>query len=290
MDYSILTDEELRKLLFNEEDRLSRAAVDEFIRRGERMTPMIAEIVCDQLNWDEKFPRWWAVIHATYILGAIATEQTIIPLLRALRLADAFDCDWVTQEMPSILGRLGPAAVDPLKAMAADQTNGWFIRAVVMEGLTLIAWRNPALKKEISAFIDSIFSDTKTEPETKKFAGGTLLDFRDEEYKKKLLAFGREERKRKDENFFYPAHFFENDVLEAYSADGKYMGRYERDWLTFYDKEAIEERQKRWEEEDKKDSLNADDNGTITRTNTKIGRNEPCPCGSGKKYKKCCGG
>ncbi|MGQ9625221.1 MAG: PBPRA1643 family SWIM/SEC-C metal-binding motif protein [Candidatus Bathycorpusculaceae bacterium] len=22
---------------------------------------------------------------------------------------------------------------------------------------------------------------------------------------------------------------------------------------------------------------------------TKIGRNDPCPCGSGKKYKKCCG-
>ena len=22
----------------------------------------------------------------------------------------------------------------------------------------------------------------------------------------------------------------------------------------------------------------------------KVGRNEPCPCGSGKKYKKCCGG
>jgi len=22
---------------------------------------------------------------------------------------------------------------------------------------------------------------------------------------------------------------------------------------------------------------------------TKIGRNQPCPCGSGKKYKKCCG-
>ncbi|HMP81146.1 MAG TPA: SEC-C metal-binding domain-containing protein [Verrucomicrobiota bacterium] len=21
-----------------------------------------------------------------------------------------------------------------------------------------------------------------------------------------------------------------------------------------------------------------------------MGRNEPCPCGSGKKYKKCCGG
>ena len=25
------------------------------------------------------------------------------------------------------------------------------------------------------------------------------------------------------------------------------------------------------------------------RETPKIGRNEPCPCGSGKKYKKCCG-
>ena len=28
----------------------------------------------------------------------------------------------------------------------------------------------------------------------------------------------------------------------------------------------------------------------ITRKKEKIGRNSPCPCGSGKKYKKCCGG
>lgn len=27
----------------------------------------------------------------------------------------------------------------------------------------------------------------------------------------------------------------------------------------------------------------------IVRNEEKIGRNDPCPCGSGKKYKKCCG-
>jgi SWIM/SEC-C metal-binding protein len=26
-----------------------------------------------------------------------------------------------------------------------------------------------------------------------------------------------------------------------------------------------------------------------TEAEKKVGRNEPCPCGSGKKYKKCCG-
>jgi len=25
------------------------------------------------------------------------------------------------------------------------------------------------------------------------------------------------------------------------------------------------------------------------RTGPKVGRNDPCPCGSGKKYKSCCG-
>jgi SEC-C motif domain protein len=28
---------------------------------------------------------------------------------------------------------------------------------------------------------------------------------------------------------------------------------------------------------------------TIVRSEAKIGRNDPCPCGSGNKYKKCCG-
>jgi len=27
----------------------------------------------------------------------------------------------------------------------------------------------------------------------------------------------------------------------------------------------------------------------VVRSGAKIGRNDPCPCGSGKKYKKCCG-
>jgi uncharacterized protein YecA (UPF0149 family) len=31
------------------------------------------------------------------------------------------------------------------------------------------------------------------------------------------------------------------------------------------------------------------DQAPYKRETPKVGRNEPCPCGSGKKYKKCCG-
>ena len=27
----------------------------------------------------------------------------------------------------------------------------------------------------------------------------------------------------------------------------------------------------------------------VQRDEPKVGRNDPCPCGSGRKYKKCCG-
>ncbi len=36
------------------------------------------------------------------------------------------------------------------------------------------------------------------------------------------------------------------------------------------------------------ESLGVDRHQTYQRDNKKVGRNEPCPCGSGKKYKKCC--
>jgi preprotein translocase subunit SecA len=36
-------------------------------------------------------------------------------------------------------------------------------------------------------------------------------------------------------------------------------------------------------------SPSTDNPGTIARPGPKVGRNDPCPCGSGKKFKRCCG-
>ncbi len=49
-------------------------------------------------------------------------------------------------------------------------------------------------------------------------------------------------------------------------------------WEDIYDKETRD----RLYKEQKRST-------TYVRETKKIGRNDPCPCGSGKKYKKCCG-
>ena len=50
--------------------------------------------------------------------------------------------------------------------------------------------------------------------------------------------------------------------------------------------------QKNWQEEPKQMFTNKDDSlvkQPKKRSEEKVGRNDPCPCGSGKKYKQCCG-
>ena len=42
-------------------------------------------------------------------------------------------------------------------------------------------------------------------------------------------------------------------------------------------------------EEEQKALYRAQKNSGTIRKDKKIGRNEPCPCGSGRKYKQCCG-
>lgn len=42
-------------------------------------------------------------------------------------------------------------------------------------------------------------------------------------------------------------------------------------------------------QEKRKEIATAYKDSKTVRNENKIGRNDPCPCGSGKKYKKCCG-
>lgn len=138
MDYQALDDESLLRLLFTETDRLPRRAVDEFVRRGERMIKPLNEIVSKESCWTSSIPEWWAVVHAVFILGAIDTKEAVLPLMRALRWAETYDVEWITIELPSILGKLGMPAVDELKKIVKDKTNDWRVKDSAVMGLAAI--------------------------------------------------------------------------------------------------------------------------------------------------------
>ena len=85
------------------------------------------------------------------------------------------------------------------------------------------------------------------------------------------------------------------DPLRAYSMDGVEMYdnmliNIDRDITLFLLKAEVKQNIERKEVVKNKMTNDTDDTTTRTQAKSKkVGRNDPCPCGSGKKYKQCCG-
>ncbi len=69
---------------------------------------------------------------------------------------------------------------------------------------------------------------------------------------------------------------FEKLYFNMFVADAPHLYSLPQ-WENVFDKEKLDEIKKEYK------------NSKTVVKEEKIGRNEPCPCGSGKKYKKCCG-
>lgn len=228
------------------------------------------------------------MVHATFLLGAIGGKEAVVPVLTALRWADAYDCDWVLEAIPSICGRLGLDALELLSMMAKDLTSGWYVRCIAMEGMAAIAHRHPEAAERVLEEIGGFLNDPDEDRYIRASAGHILLDFRMDAWRDTLMTFAQMEEARQKEGPFDTPDFVQKDVEEAFNSPGKELYFYTRDWMNFYEPEEIARRQKRWKEEDRKKTREGNTSASVVREGPKIGRNDPCPCGSGKKYKKCC--
>jgi uncharacterized protein YchJ len=83
------------------------------------------------------------------------------------------------------------------------------------------------------------------------------------------------------------------------SADRRKLSQYYRKKMAgfehilskfFYDDDfEDDDEEEMWDDSGDDDCVDYNDLEPYVRQEAKIGRNDPCPCGSGKKYKKCCG-
>lgn len=285
-DYKRMHNEELIELLFTEEDRLPMAAADEIIRRGSEILPMLSEIVIDKVLWTVEPPDWWAPIHASYLIGAIGGADSLVPLLAALRWSDAYDNEWVTEDLPMMLGVMGDLAWVSLVNAALDRASGWSARSIAMDALGSEAIRFPAREEEAMALLGSILKNVKEDYGARRSAAYVLLDFRRADFKKELIAFAKEEKVIERQYPEYIVAFTPEEVEMGLATPRPALGAYVRDWMEFYSPEEIRRRQEEWARE-----ANADEAAAASTTNRQAfmaGREDACPCGSGKSYKRCC--
>lgn len=286
VNYKRMHNEELIDLLFTEEDRLTLSAAEEIVRRAAEILPMLSEIAMERILWTAEPPDWWAPIHATYLIGAIGGKDSLVPLMSALRWSDAYDNEWVTENLASILGSLGDVSWDMLKKASMDRSAGWSARSIAMDGLGSEAFRFPNREEEAMKLLGNILKDSKEDYGARRSAANVLLDFRRANYKRELIAFAKEEEAIQQQYPEYRMALTPKDV-EGDLATPRVGGEvYARDWMDFYSPEEIARRQAEWARDSSVDT--ATGTAQAGRQAFVMGREDACPCGSGKSYKRCC--
>ena len=239
-----LTEDQIVDLLRVSEDTLTRELVDECVARGERMVWKLTDLCREERSWTQAGSAFWAPIHATFILGAYEDSRALMGLLASLRWSAKYDVDWVYEKLPSILGRIGRPALLPLKARVADRDTGELDRRTELHALAAIAARHPIHQGEVLDFLRGIADDSDEDESFRSEAAAVLLHFVRPGDRKSIVASAiRQEWCER------PSLFDAQDIEAAYARDQQDLDVYLQDWLTFYDPEAIEARQRRWEED-----------------------------------------
>ncbi len=282
MNYQDLSDKTFCNLIFTKEDRLDIDYVEEAKIRKQTMVPFLCEVLQKKENYDGEDERGWGVIHAAYILGILADERSLPAFLTASRYADAYDIDWLYEALGECYVRIGPAAIPALKVRILEEHDPEEDSASLFEldGLWNIWGKYPETRQDIEAFFMTIIASAGKYYEIKShliadFAGLKRHDLRP--LFEKLLDAGE----------YDPITISRADLDYFYNSDSPdHQPGFRKDLEAFYSREEIDARQQRWEEEDAKEEERLMKEEIINRF-SHTGRNDPCPCGSGKKYKKC---
>ena len=88
-------------------------------------------------------PEVYAQVHAWRTLGQLEAVEAIPALIRQLRWIDIDQDDYVGEEVPVVLGKLGAAAIQPCRDALADRAKEEFERIAAGAALAEIGKQHP---------------------------------------------------------------------------------------------------------------------------------------------------
>jgi hypothetical protein len=278
------------------EDRVPRNIVEAAARLGDPMMSALGARLGDRWDGSVNLGDWWLRLHAVMILGVMDREGAglmLVELMRRMAVAEDDSLqDWLAGDWPALFANKPPRVLASLRELCLDRRLDWYIRCNALEAVLADAERQGSTSLESTlAWVAQMAADEDEDWDMRLWYANGLLDFPREAYRSLLERLAAQQ-------VGPTAVFTADDVSRAYGADRArpWRRRDDNPWR-FYSPESIRHRQERWARED----ADADDakvdpddiavapaTSPYTRNLPKIGRNDPCPCGSGRKFKKCC--
>jgi hypothetical protein len=310
IDYHTLPASELLARLETAGRLPDLALIRACLARPAELTPTLLQWLAEEppADWPGDDPRWYKAVHAGLLLIAYR-EPAALPLFAAIYRDEQREdlIEWFGVELPSY----GPALTDWALELLNDPRAWEYGRIAATEILASIGWHHPAERARIVsalvALLPALGSDGAPvmppgyrgdEDAIWTWAAYALAQLRDTASQPQVVALYEhglmDEMVMGDVDHYLAqlapdarpplASYRDFDILRTY--EGLHaMAQRERELMAMSQQRAAA----RPTSPPMPPAVASGATQPFVRSTPKIGRNEPCPCGSGKKYKHCHG-
>ncbi len=289
----------LEKLRINR-GKFPREALQQAISCRNEIIPELLKIIeytkqnIQTLNEDGNY---FAHIYAMFLLAQFK-EKKVYPLIVSFfsipgEITLEITGDFVTEDLNRVLASVSHGDLDPIKSLIENENVNEYVRGAALQSLLVLMAQKQLTRDDLVRYCKSLFQGKIV----RKFSliWSDLVVVSTDLYPEELY---EDIKQAYEDNLVDPGYMRFNEVkwdldlgkkavLERLNNDIRYtfIGDVisEIEWWACF-KEPLEPK------EPKKEFPNNEYLQTQPiKTPSKIGRNQPCSCGSGKKYKKCCG-
>lgn len=285
--------------------KFERAAVEAAVARREEVTPGLLRILEDTLDRAAQLDAeggYMAHLYAMFLLAQFRETRAYPLVVRFASLPgdllDSLCGDFITEDLGQILASVCGGELAGIHSLIENEGTDEWVRGAVLSSLVTLVAAGQKRRDEIVSYFASLFRGKLVRRWSHVW--DTLVSYSSDLYPEELLD---DIEHAYEDGLVDPGYIGFDDVkrdlamgkdrILARLADNPHRRLVEDTvaemgwWACF--------------REDARDGLNGPGEGSvrlkptpettssIIRATPKIGRNERCPCGSGKKYKKCCG-
>lgn len=293
--------EELFACLDRHQGSFPKDLTAEVIARREEATPRFLAMLEDI---DGNPEPWLAAngrmihIYALYLLALFRETRAYPPIVRVFSRPGEFPFelagDVTTQDLGRILASVSGGEISGMTALIENEQANEYVRSVAMDGMASLVTAGQRTRDEVMKYFLQLFHQLERKPGAQwDGLAHVCTDLWPQEAIEEL---GRAYK----DGLVDPGSIEWQDIERslALGQQGALQQRYRaplitdlaRDmgWMQCFQK--TKKKHEEGPEEDLQEVMSDRYSTTpIRRTAPKVGRNEPCPCGSRKKFKKCCG-
>jgi hypothetical protein len=284
--------------------KFARAAVEAAVARREEVTPDLLCILEDTVDRAAQLDAegdYMAHLYAMFLLAQFREARAYPLVVRFASLPgdllDSLCGDFITENLGPVLASLCGGELAGIHSLIENEATDEWVRGAALSSLVTLVAAGQKSRDEIVTYFAGLFRGKLARKWSHVW--DTLVSYSSDLYAPELL---NDIERAYEEGLVDPGYIGFDDVKRdlamgkervlARLADNPHRRLVEDTvaemgwWACFHEDQAKKVARAA---SDSKLSLGAPSSQMIKRATSKTGRNEPCPCGSGKKYKKCCG-